>query len=1164
MILLKPPVDPADLYNDSVIFIETILSMMFYTEKILDRIEKLARVGYWYLDLKTRETVWSKGTYHIYRLDPNQPSPDSETYFAKHAHPEDRDYIDAQIKKCIECGHAEFEQRIFRADGEFRHIISNIEPVYAGGELAGVSGTALDVTPLREAECETRKLNDNLNAIVASLDDSVFQLDLDLNFVNVWASDPARLFFKKEEFIGKNLAVVFPEEFGAFISAKIKGVIKSGVGESVSYQPPYDKCHYVAKIRKVRAADGEFIIVSVKDVEDKYQLEKKLALNEERWAFALENANQGVWDWDIKNNKMFYSDAWKTMLGYEPHEIRNDLTEWEKRVHPDDLEKAYDDVKLHIDGKTDFYYNEHRMLHKSGEYIWIIDRGKIVERTATGQPTRFVGTHTDITKLKAAEGRIEEFKKLYDHSLDPAGIATLDGYFVQVNPAMLRVFGYSEKELQSTPFMDLVHPDDRADSLAEMQAFARGEKQAVEYENRCLCKDGSIRFVRWSISVDLTTGRLYGTGKDVTSERLAEERLQRSETMFRKAQETAKIGHWQYDIKTQNLEWSDETRRIHEVEPDYTPDVSRALDFYYLDSRDIIEKTFLDTVRHGGEYDLSLQIITAKGNVKDVRAIGRAELENDEIVAVSGVFQDISQQKSAERLLKASEAKLNEAQLIAGIGSWEYLPREKQTRWSKALYKIWEWPEGTADAEKYFESIHPKDLPRLKKFFHDALTNKKDYAIQHRIITPRGKIKYVHAIAHAIIGEDGEVEALRGTAQDITEKVNHEKQLIEAKERAEKASQAKAEFLSMMSHEIRTPLNAVIGTTHLLLQENPRGDQLENLRTMKFSAVNLLSLINDILDFSKIESGKIEFEEMPFSIRHLANGILSASRLKANEKSITLREEIDSEIPDVLLGDSTRLGQILNNLVNNAVKFTEKGHVCLRIKREPETDHTIALLFEVSDTGIGISKKNQKRIFDVFTQERSDTSRLFGGSGLGLTITKNLLQLRNSKIELKSTKGKGSRFYFRLVFKLPGQTVIVVDERDLQTSAEFKSLKGIKVLLAEDNPINIRIGTKFLKKLQVEIDVAENGAEAVRKVMENDYDLVLMDLQMPEMDGLAATRKIRALENPEKAKTPIVALTASALMETKNEVEQAGMDGYLTKPFNPDDFFRKVITLVRK
>lgn len=375
--------------------------------------------------------------------------------------------------------------------------------------------------------------------------------------------------------------------------------------------------------------------------------------------------------------------------------------------------------------------------------------------------------------------------------------------------------------------------------------------------------------------------------------------------------------------------------------------------------------------------------------------------------------------------------------------------------------------------------------------------------------------------------------------------------LKQAKEEAEAASKAKTDFLSTISHEIRTPLNAVVGISHYLINDKPRKNQQESLESLKFSAEHLTTIINDILDYNKLESGSIEFEMSEVNLKDLSQKIMSTHAATAKTKGLDLILDWDDRIHDVVMADSTRIYQVVNNLIHNALKFTSEGFVKLKVELLHENTRSQKLLCLVSDSGIGISREKQAMIFERFTQAGSSTTREYGGTGLGLAIIKRILNLTGSDINVVSDEGKGAVFSFELSFKKVKKAAKPeVYEEDVAD----QMLKGRKILLVEDNQMNIMVASKFLHKWKLEVDVALNGLEGVGKVLSNPYDLILMDLQMPLLDGYQATRQIR-----EKNKDiPIIALTASALLRVRKDVQAAGMNDYITKPFDPQELKRKI------
>nr|WP_183567768.1 ATP-binding protein [Mucilaginibacter sp. SP1R1]MBB6152414.1 signal transduction histidine kinase/CheY-like chemotaxis protein [Mucilaginibacter sp. SP1R1] len=381
--------------------------------------------------------------------------------------------------------------------------------------------------------------------------------------------------------------------------------------------------------------------------------------------------------------------------------------------------------------------------------------------------------------------------------------------------------------------------------------------------------------------------------------------------------------------------------------------------------------------------------------------------------------------------------------------------------------------------------------------------------------------------------------------------------LTKSKELAENSTSAKSQYLSTMSHEIRTPLNAVIGFTQLLQQLDPRSDQVEYLSLLKFSSENLLVLINDILDLSKIEAGKIKLEEADFKITGLLNNIRLTLSQSANAKNIQLNLITDPHLPDMLIGDPVRLGQIFTNLISNAIKFTNEGSVTINASLlEKKEDHTL-IDFEVADTGIGIAANNLELIFESFTQATADTTRKFGGTGLGLSISKKLLQLMDSEIKVKSEPGKGSVFYFRL--RLKNSMAQPESQSEKVSPQEKANLAGLKILIVDDNKINVMLIKQFLKLWAVRSDEAANGKIAFKMVRKNDYDMILMDLQMPEMDGYESTIAIRNLPDAKFKDLPIIALTASVLHDVRDKVIETGMNDFIIKPFNQKELYQKIL-----
>jgi len=373
---------------------------------------------------------------------------------------------------------------------------------------------------------------------------------------------------------------------------------------------------------------------------------------------------------------------------------------------------------------------------------------------------------------------------------------------------------------------------------------------------------------------------------------------------------------------------------------------------------------------------------------------------------------------------------------------------------------------------------------------------------------------------------------------------NIRKKRVEALE----ASEAKSQFLSTMSHEIRTPLNAIIGLSHILADNDPRKDQLENINALSYSGKILLNLLNNVLDFSKMQSTNIDLDPIPTDLSLAVKQIKKIHEASCLRKGIEMKLDVDDDIPIVML-DIVRYNQIVNNLVSNAIKFTDKGKVTLKIKKYFAYDDNVEILTQVTDTGIGIEEDKQQTIWEAFSQASNTTSRIYGGTGLGLPIVKSIVETMDSEIKVESEIGEGSTFYFILDLK-----VVPEQELEKKTKKRKNNLEGIKVLLVEDNLINVMVGQQILEKAKLIVDVANDGMSAVEKIKEKDYDVVLMDIQMPVMDGYTATKEIRKFNK----ELPILALSASVFMEVKDKISASGMNGFIFKPFNPEDLLDQI------
>ena len=541
-------------------------------------------------------------------------------------------------------------------------------------------------------------------------------------------------------------------------------------------------------------------------------------------------------------------------------------------------------------------------------------------------------------------------------------------------------------------------------------------------------------------------------------------------------------------------------------------------------------------------------------------------------IAVASRVAEANSNRSLRQLMKANE-RVSLAARAAGVGIWDYDVVRNELNWDFQMFCLYgiAQPEVAGLCYDVWQArIHPEDRDRTHQEVQLALAGTGDYATEFRVVWPDGSVHSIRGLATVEREPSGRALHMIGTNWDITFQKDvadelrlSNRQLEEATRRAVElaaesanANAAKSQFLANMSHEIRTPMNGVIGMTGLLMETELTAEQRDYLQTVITSGESLLAVINDILDFSKIEAGKLDLEILDFSLPATLENVRQVLWVKAREKGLRLICRIDTEVPVWLRGDSGRLRQILLNLGGNALKFTPRGGVVMRACVDRQDEHSVVIRFAVEDDGIGISPERQAHIFTPFTQGDNSTTRKYGGTGLGLTISRQLVALMGGQIGVESAPGCGSRFWFTAVFekaaelpaRLPNAAPPAVKDKPHGPSSVAPMPRG-RLLIAEDNIVNQKVALAILKKLGYQADAVSNGKEALAALRNDFYDLVLMDCQMPEMDGYEAAALIRepqsGVRNPQ---IPIIALTAHAMKGDRDKCLAGGMNDYISKP----------------
>ncbi|WP_254277127.1 PAS domain S-box protein [Halomonas sp. 3H] len=854
---------------------------------------------------------------------------------------------------------------------------------------------------------------------------------------------------------------------------------------------------------------------------------------------ALEAAGLGVWELDIASGKTEWNAQMYALHGIAPGRPPLTFDEWLARVHPQDrgaVEMAFSQL-LEDPAPLTLVF---RILRENGEIRHLRSVTRSFQHDDAS--TRWlVGINEDVTDRvrdrQLAEAKSRELQTFFDVSLSLMCITTLQGDFQTVNQAWERVLGHAESTLVGRSFLDLVHPDDLASTRQAMHALHDGQEVAG-FINRYRHRDGSYRHIEWRSTP--RDGRIYATAHDVSARIDLERQLAEERNYLQLIIDSLPSPVFAKDWQGRHILANRSVATLFGTTPEamigrtdaempLPPDIHEK---FLRDDREVMiqgrPKTILEQPMPDGHGDIRwFQVV-------------KVPLMADRPVAerqVLGIATDVTEREHNEQRLKRQEAlyrSLVESQqdLIVRVDT-----HNRFTFVNDAYCTTFGKSREALIGKTFTPLVHEDDLPhtlsaidRLKQPPYSRVT------IVQRAMTQAGW-RWLSWEDSAILDEAGSLLEIQAVGRDITD-------LKEAQQHALSSNRAKSQFLANMSHEIRTPLNAIIGFGELLSQSPLSAEQQDWIDKVKASSQLLLSIVNDILDFSKIEAGKLELESRPFHPKELIAQQEALFGLAANEKALRFRTRQGGDATAALLGDPLRLGQVLTNLVGNAIKFTERGEVELVIHVEAIDRSRCRLTCSVNDTGIGISAAQQKRLFNAFTQADTSTSRRYGGTGLGLVISQRLVEQMGGKLSLSSQPGQGSRFTFSLPLE--------ISEAPLRHPPGAKGydlprLGGKKVLLAEDNPINQALTRRLLEDLGVEVSVVDNGREAVDSLRQHGVDLVLMDLQMPVMDGLEAARRIRQ----DNATLPIIALSAAVLSEERQQALGAGMNEHLAKPVQP-------------
>jgi PAS domain S-box-containing protein len=735
-----------------------------------------------------------------------------------------------------------------------------------------------------------------------------------------------------------------------------------------------------------------------------------------------------------------------------------------------------------------------------------------------------------------------------------------------MSPGFWATLGYNPdtKRHLASEWRDIINQDDLEHASANFKAHCENPNHPYDQIVRYTHKSGKTVWVRCrGVAIRDAEGkpvRMLGAHTDVTAlkereiEQLEQERSQslafkKQAELLSKLERTANIGTWEADLQTNQVVWSEQTKRIHEVPEDFQPCIEEGISFYKEGrSRELIAQAVEQGISLGKSWDLELELVTYTGKNIWVRAHGNPIFTGEKCTGLFGVFQDITAQKEAEARIKierekalSSAIRLQLANDAIEMGVWEWDIKNNDLMWDEWMYRLYgvDKPSFSGALEAWENAVHPNDLSYARTLFFKAIASGEIYDTEFRIILPTGQIKHIKANGKVVFdGENNPVKVI-GVNHDITDRIKALEVIEQEKLKAEAATQAKSDFLANMSHEIRTPMNAILGGLQLLKTAKLDNKQATILNNAAFSAQSLLTIINDILDYSKIESNTLSIEKVPFTLNEVLSSIKYDVDGLVSTKGIDFSIDVEDGFIDGWYGDIVRVKQILLNLVSNAVKFTEEGSVLVKVCYGT-LNHTKAIRVDVIDSGIGMSEDAQARIFDRFSQADSSTTRKYGGTGLGMSITLCLIEMMKGDIKLKSTPGEGTR----VSVWLPLERRAIESKEEISKSVTAPLMMGKKILIAEDNAINQVVIQTMLEPTKAALVTVDNGLQAVDAVKNEDFDLILMDIHMPEMDGMGAQKAIAAL----KPHVPVIALTANVMAEDVALYLQQGFSSHIPKP----------------
>jgi len=886
----------------------------------------------------------------------------------------------------------------------------------------------------------------------------------------------------------------------------------------------------------------------------------------ERYELAMSVTDDGLWDWNVETGDVYYSPQWKKMLGFADHEIENSFTAWEKLVHPDDIELSRDQALKLSSGELAQYAIEFRMLCKDGSYKWILARAKSVESNSEGNPLRIIGTHVDIDWKKRQEDVVKQLGFQIELAQKASNLAVFIDYLGKKEDywadSMYQIFDLdsSVKPSQKAVF-EIIHPEDKEQIIAKVQTAIQN-KSLVKVEFRIVTSKNVIKHLRASVCYYKTTYEEFVAGviMDVTEEKKNEiwllqvlDDLKKTQQKLKDYIDSSTDFIWEVDINGTYTYVSDGMQSILEYEPS---EFIGKTPFYFMDKDEAkrIAAIFEDIVKNTSVIkNLENWNISKSGKRVCLLTNGVPFFDKDKnLLGYRGTDKDITQRMIMAEELKAQKDELQSI-FQTSIDGIAVLDLESNfLKVNQAYVAITGFSEAELLTKSCIGMSIPEDIPRAREAITEVIEKGSIENFEKSCYKKDGSI-FTITMSVALMPDK---QHLLITTKDISEEIQLRDDLISAKEKAEMVSQFKSEFLANMSHEIRTPMNGILGFVERLEKHEDDEEKVKQFNLIRNSGNTLLSIINDILDFSKIESGNMDIESHPISLYEVISETSGIFSELMGSKHIEFKKNSDDRISSCIMGDQVRLKQVIFNLLSNAIKFTHEGGV-ITLDTEYK-EQTKSVYIAITDTGIGIPQNKLERIFEAFSQQDNSTTRKYGGTGLGLSIASSLVKKMGGELKVQSTVKVGSKFYFEIpIVECHAEYVDPkIKEQRGESSHHFEG----HILIVEDNKTNQMLLSMLLDDLGLTYDLANDGVEALEWFNKKDYDIILMDENMPNLNGIEASHQIRLMEEDHKLQaTPIVAVTANALAEDRQRFLDAGMDDYVSKPYTEDDISRVLL-----